>query len=455
MTAASDPLAPPRPADEPIPFHAREPKAPAAAWLALWVLIGVLIFAYVDRQIISLVAAPMSATLDLGNVQLGLVQGVGFAVFAVLASYPISWLADRFDRRLVLIGCIVLWTMGTAACGLAQNFIQLFAGAMALAAGEVGLAPVVLSAIPDLFGRRERATANLIYYLAAILGAGAAFGLGGLLLSAIEPIRPILPAPLRSLESWRLAFFAVAAPAPVFVLLVANLKLKRRVGLSPVRSGADEGRLWPYLRDHWRTVALVFGGIGLFTFALNAALVWMPLGLARAFKITPAQSGMAIGLAITAGVLAGTGGAWLALRRLASRIGRGAALRIGAFGMLAAAPIVFLIAMVTAPMQGFILLCLALTAGAVVGSMTPSILQDIAPADVRARVMGIYTMVVAVASGASVITVGAVADLLGHNPRAVVIAIAAVGAPAWLIGGGLLILAERRFAGTLAALEAR
>src|SRR3954470_7786817 len=88
------------------------------AWLSLAVMVAVMLYATIDRQVFGLVAAEMSRTLQLSNTQLGLIQGLGFAAFTFIAAYPIAWLADRFDRRLVLAACILSWALGTAACGL-------------------------------------------------------------------------------------------------------------------------------------------------------------------------------------------------------------------------------------------------------------------------------------------------------------------------------------------------
>src|SRR3546814_16394049 len=95
-------------------------------WYTLWVMLAVTLFAYVDRQVLTLAAAPMAASIGLNDSQLGMVQGLAFAIFTVVAVYPIAWAADRYDRRLVLGLCVVTWSIGTAACGLAQNFEQLF-----------------------------------------------------------------------------------------------------------------------------------------------------------------------------------------------------------------------------------------------------------------------------------------------------------------------------------------
>ena len=71
----------------------------AGAWYALGVLTVVLLFATVDRAVLILLAQPVKESLGLSDLQLGLVQGTGIAVFAALATFPLGWLADKIGRR--------------------------------------------------------------------------------------------------------------------------------------------------------------------------------------------------------------------------------------------------------------------------------------------------------------------------------------------------------------------
>src|SRR3546814_17242050 len=120
-------------------------------WYTLWVMLAVTLFAYVDRQVLTLAAAPMAASIGLNDSQLGMVQGLAFAIFTVVAVYPIAWAADRYDRRLVLGLCVVPWSIGTAACVLAQNFQQPFFASILFPAGASGLCRAPLSFVPSLF----------------------------------------------------------------------------------------------------------------------------------------------------------------------------------------------------------------------------------------------------------------------------------------------------------------
>src|SRR3546814_10924021 len=93
-----------------------EAKARGAAtwaWYGLGVLLMTTLFAFVVRQMLSLIAPSLQTSLGFTDLQLGMLQGLGMAVFASVASYPMGWLADRFGRRLLLALGVACWSLPT------------------------------------------------------------------------------------------------------------------------------------------------------------------------------------------------------------------------------------------------------------------------------------------------------------------------------------------------------
>ena len=433
---------------------AREAAAGAAAWWSLAVLVAISLFAFVDRQMLSLVAAPLASNLGLSNTELGELQGFGLTLFATFFTYPLGWLSDRFDRRAVLAGCLCVWAGGTAACGFAADFAQLFLATVAIAAGEAGLAPLILSAIPDLFEGRRRTTANLVYYVASGLGMSLGYTFGGVMIAAVAPLRAVLPVTLASLESWRLAFVMVAVPLPVFLLLLATTRSGRRAATpDPGRTPAGAS-LIPYVRAHRGTLALVFGFTGIFMFAFGSIFGWTPFALTRIWGLSPAQDGVAMGVVTAVTTVAGTLVAWLLMRRFGSRWGPAAPLRLGFYAMVAAGPTLILSPLAQSSSQLLGLVGCQVAAGTLVGSLLPNVLQDLAPPALRGRVFAIYAVLIAPTSGLSIVTVGRLSDLLHVGPRAVLYATAIVGVPAWIVGAALLRLAQGPFVRTVAGVRA-
>lgn len=428
--------------------------AGAAAWWSLAVLVAINLFAFVDRQMLSLLAAPLAASLELSNTQLGELQGLGLTIFATLFTYPLGWLADRFERRIVLASCIVVWAAGTAACGLAQGFIPLFLATVAIGAGEAGLAPLTLAAIPDLFDGPERTTANLVYYVASGLGISLGYGLGGAMIAAVQPLQAVLPDTLARLASWRLAFMVVAAPAPLFLALLGTARLRRRARARAPVAEAVATPITRYVRAQLGTLLLMFGSLSVFLFAFGSILGWIPLALTRLWGMSPAEDGLQLAIATAAGSVIGTMIAWGLMRRSADSWGPAAPLRIGVYALGIVAPTLILSAFARRPWQVLALVGCQLTAGSMVGALVPNMLQDMAPAKLRGRIFAIYAVLAAPMPGLSVMAVGALSDLLHAGPRDVLIAIALIGTPAWIIGALLMYAAQQPFARTVAEVRA-
>jgi MFS-type transporter involved in bile tolerance (Atg22 family) len=399
--------------------------------------------------VLSLVAAPLAADLKLSNTQLGEIQGLGLAIFATLFTYPLGWLADRFDRRAVLGFCILVWAGGTAACGFAQSFVQLLLATVAVSAGEAGLVPLVLSAIPDLFEGRERTTANLVYYVASGLGISLGFALGGVMIAAVEPLQALLPETFARFESWRLAFMIVAAPAPLFLVLVATARLGRCTRREECVAALAVTPIIPYVRRHLGTVFLMFGSIAVFMFAFGGIVGWVPLALTRIWGLSPAQDGLGMGIATAASSVAGTLAAWLLMRRFGSSWGAAAPLRLGVYAMLVVAPTLILSPFSVSPWQLLALVGCQFTAGTVVGALLPNVLQDMAPAQLRGRIFAIYAVLSTPTSGLSLMAVGGLSDILHTGPRDVLFAITIAGMPAWILGAALMHFAQRPFTRTV------
>ena len=136
-----------------------EVRAPLSAWYALGVLTLVTLFSFVDRGVLILQAEVIRKAFSLSDVQLGFLQGPGVAIFAALAAYPVAWLADRYDRRAVLAGSVLFWSLAVIGSGLAQTYEQMVLACALVGAGEAGLVPIVYALIPDLFPEKRRQTA--------------------------------------------------------------------------------------------------------------------------------------------------------------------------------------------------------------------------------------------------------------------------------------------------------
>jgi MFS family permease len=183
-------------------------NASSFTWGVRTYVLAVLLLTYIvnvmDRGVLSLLLQSISKEFQLTDFQLGILAGIPFAVCYSTLGIPIATIADRTNRRGVLAICCAVWSLATAGCGLAFNFISLVIGRALTAVGEAGGTPPSHSLISDFFSREERATALSIYALGVPIGTMAGNLLGGW---------------GNHFFGWRAAFMLIGLPG----LLVAGL----------------------------------------------------------------------------------------------------------------------------------------------------------------------------------------------------------------------------------------
>lgn len=425
---------------------AEEDRVLPGGWYTLGAMLVVTLFAFVDRQLITLAAAPMAQSLQLSDTQLGIVQGLAFAIFTVIAVYPLAWAADRFDRRYVLGACVILWSIGTAAVGLSQNFTQLFLAAVAIAAGEAGLTPITMSIVPDLFRGRKRVLANGLNYIGAYVGVALALVLGGAALGSLDAVHHQLPPWLSKLESWRLAFFALALPAPLMLLLIAFARLRHPTRhASDVAAKLDSSSLLTHLQAHRWAIGWMIGALGFYLLAFGGFMVWLPVVATRLFGTTAAENGANMGLATGIGMVVGVLLSTISVRRLIGRIGQRAPVRVAWIVQLVLTPVLLLLPFVSSAWQLYAIFGTMMLGGTAVGVLVPTILQSMAPGLIRARFIAIYSIVAALLQGAAPSIVGWLSDVLGGD-RSLLYALTIVALPTWVLATIMFRLSEAPFA---------
>jgi MFS family permease len=417
------------------------------AWYALAVVILATIFGFVDRQILVLITEPLKRDLGITDTQIGLIQGIGPGLFAAVGVVGLGWLADRTARQHILAVCVVLWSIATAACGLAQNFGQLLVAGVAIALGEAALAPVFYSIVPDLFPGKSRTTANLVFFGAFTIGAGVGVALSGSVISLIEAHRASLPPALSQLAAWRLTFLAVAAPGILIGLLVALIgPIARRTAKAPSEAATGVAE---YYRAHWRTAVGFYLAMGLYGLSLFALYSWAPVYMIRVLKASPAEVGYGVGAAFGVGSIVGVIGAGIAHRLLKSRFGIMTPMRIfQACLSLALIPIVLQL-WVTRPWEAYVLTGAIYSLIMLGAALTPTMLQDLSPAETRGRVIALATLAYSVLGSLSPMIIGALSDAMAREPRGLISALVMVSAPSLAAAVLLLWIIDRPFRRTI------
>jgi MFS family permease len=128
------------------------------------------IFNVIDRGVLGVLVEPIKAELQISDTAMGLLTGLSFALFYSIMGVPIARLADRWSRVNVLALAIMLWSVATALCGVAWNYLTLFAARSATGVGEAGGSPPSHALISDYFPMSQRATALAVYAMSVPIG---------------------------------------------------------------------------------------------------------------------------------------------------------------------------------------------------------------------------------------------------------------------------------------------
>jgi MFS family permease len=250
-------------------------------------------FAFIDRQLITILIEPIKAEFGATDTQMGLLTGLAFVLFYVTLGIPVARLADRWSRRNVLAIAIGIWSAMTTACGLATSFWQLALARVGVGIGESGGTPPAQSMLADYFPPRLRST---------VLGIFSTGGHLGMLFSMFGG------AVIAHHFGWRMAFLAIGLPG-LLLALVVWLTVDE-----PLRGrweGAVDTTPQPSFMVVLRQLAgspafrLLVLAAGVSTLSSYGMATWIPSFFIRVHQLSLMEAGMVMGIGGTVGGLFG------------------------------------------------------------------------------------------------------------------------------------------------------
>lgn len=360
---------------------------PGYAWAVVGALMVALAVSLMDRQLLSLVVQPIQRDLALSDVHIGLLNGLSFVIFYATFGLVMGRLADRYNRRNLIVAGMVVWCLATAACGFARTFEELFAARALVGVGEAVLAPCAYSMIADYFPKESRARAAGVYTTGMYFGPGIALLLGGPLVAWLSSI-PDLALPLVGpLEAWQAAFILVGLPGLV-VGAVLWLFVKEPPRHEQHGPGASLGETFRFFRSRAGILAILIAGFMMNNLVGMTLNMWVPTFYIRAFGWTIADIGLAYGIILFLGSIGLIAGGWIS-DRLTRKGYRDGPLRAMIWGVGLLTPMAVLIGLApTVELSLFALLAVTMLMG-LPPALGPVTLYQIVPNNFRGQVIAL------------------------------------------------------------------
>ncbi len=423
------------------------------AWYMVVVLTIAYILSFVDRYILGLLVEPIKADLGFSDFQMGLLLGPAFAIFYATMGLPLGWLADRKRRTVIVAIGIAVWSLATAASGLAKNFWHLFVARFSVGAGEAALSPCAMSMISDSFPREKRGKPIAFYSAALSLGAGIASLVSAAVLTWAKSVESISVPVFGPVAPWQFTFFIVGLPG----LLVAALMLTLREPPRQTTLGAEVKPKFSVMLRHvfgrWKVYASFVAFICLMTIIAYSQGFYAPM-FKRTWGWEAEQYALANAVVLLAvGPLTVNFAGWLNDRWYAKGI-KDAPLRIMIIGTLIMVPTGILAPLMPSPWLAMGIIIFNTMGIATTTATGVTGLMNITPSEIRGQTVALYYMTISFAGmGLGPTTIGWLSDNVFGNEN---LNFAAAAVPA-IYGIPVLLLigfARRRYLAEVAAQEA-
>ena len=403
------------------------------AWLVVALLWPVALLNYLDRLMITTMREPILKEIAMSNARFGLLTSIFVWVYGFLSPLG-GYLADRYGRRVVILGSLVVWSAVTWATGQASSFPELLLARGLMGISEACYIPAALALIADYHRGSTRSLATGLHTSGIYAGA-ALGGLGGVIAERF---------------GWRAAFSLFGAIGLVYGIVLV-------FGLRDTTQAEDEGDSRdPAAGQGGRSLCKTLSeltaepgfrilvALNLLVGACNWVIyTWLPTYLRDHFSLGVGAAGMSatgyVQIASFVGTLAG--GAWADAW---CRSRPGARAIVPAIGYLAAGPWLLLTATTAElPLAIAGLLAFGLGRGIFDANHMP-LLRCLVPARASATGYGVLNLASCLAGGVMIYIGGALRD--AHVSLALIFQAAAIGLT---LSGALLLAIRIRAAPTI------
>ena len=370
----------------------------------LFMLVLVFTSSHVDRQIMGILGQPIKESLLITDTQLGLLTGIMFAVFYATLGMPMAMWADRNNRRNLISFSVFLWSLMTALCAAATNFMQLLLLRIGVGVGEAGSNPPSHSMIADLYPPEKRSTAMAIFGTGINWGILIGFLVGGW---------------INEWYGWRTAFVVVGLPGIFLAILVRYTVKEPPRGYSEALKQETPAPAFREVATFiWRSAVLrhIIAAGALVSFAGYASVIWVPIYLVRIHGMGTGEVGSYLALLIGVG---GAIGIYLGGRIadfMAAKRGQQWLPWVVAVSSLITLPLLYLTFMATTPMGAIAAYALPAMLGTLYVAPGFALIQNSTPLEMRSVAAAINLFITNIIGlGLGPFTVGFFSDVFSST----------------------------------------
>lgn len=257
------------------------------AWFAFIMTFLLMMFDFIDRQIIVSMFPYLKSDWGLSDKELGgLVSVVSLTV--AIGSFPIAIIVDRWSRVKSIAVMAGVWSIATIACAFSRNYAQLFAARGFIGLGEAGYGAAGSALLASIFPKRLRATVIGGFLAAATIGSVLGVVLGGVISAKF---------------GWQAGFGIVGIPGVLLAIGYLLVKDYRTVPLNRAENDAERMRPIDVARELFRSksgiAAYVGGALQLLT--VSTVWAWLPSYFNRAYGLPGDQAGIRAAVVVLLG----------------------------------------------------------------------------------------------------------------------------------------------------------
>ena len=398
---------------------------PKGAWLTVFLLFFVGALNYLDRMMIATMRESIISAIPMTDAQFGLLTSVFLWVYALFSPLA-GFIADRFGKRRVIIGSLLIWSAVTWLTGHATSFSELIVTRALMGISEAFYIPAALSLIIDYHKGPTQSIATGVHLTGTILGQSLGF-VGGWMAETYI---------------WNYPFYIFGVVGVLYsILLVFALKEAPDSGVG--KSTSDKDKISIKFGEAIKTLFNTRAFVYLFCFWGVMGIVgwmvigWLPTYYKEHFQLSQTMAGkyatiylypvLAFGM-LLGGLLADR---W-------SKTNPYARILVPAIGLSIAAPCIFLASNTSVLIFAIVFFMVyALTRAPVDANLMP-VLCMVIDGRYRATGYGLMNMFATIIGGIGVYVAGALRD--SHINLGIVYQIASLSI---IVCVGLLLLVRR------------